>query len=99
MIDWDRFKAGSLAIELNDKFEVYEFLKITQSQGFKLMVNDFEAYADVIHSGSKYFYLNGFGEIGVSDNEDRFSYVIKFSDVVSNDFPSKESLMKFLNGE
>lgn len=99
MFDWDRFRVGSLAIELNDKFEVYEFLKIAQNQGFELMVNDFEAYVGAMHNGFKYFWLNSFREIAVSDNEDRFDYVVKYSDVFSDIFPSKESLMEFLNGE
>lgn len=98
MFDWDKFETGKIAVEINSASEVYEFLEMAQDQGFGISASA-DAYVSAMQDGYKYFRLNSFGEIGVSDNGDRFNYVIKFSDVVSNSFPSKESLMEFLNGE
>lgn len=96
MFDWDKFRTERIAIELNNKSEVYAFLRMASNQGFKLNVEPY-IYANVIIDGFKYFYYNHiFRSISVS-NRDRFESVIKYNDL-NTSFPSKESLMKFLNG-
>lgn len=98
MFDWDRFESGKIAVEMNNVSDVYGFLEMAQNQGFGISASA-DAYVSVMQNGYKYFWLNHFGEIGVTDSVYKFDYVIKFSDVVSNNFPSKDSLMEFLNGE
>ena len=99
MIDWKTFKKGHMAIEFDNEADILEFLQMAKDEGIEPAA-DTGIYVDVaINDKYKYFICTPRNQIGVKDNVSlSYEEVIYYRDIFNSSFPSKESLMEFLNG-